>query len=253
MSTLEEKILDGPRVHYCDADDDDIRVDEGDQVEPEDKGCTKNDAASLFRRPNDDDNERLNRIVDKVNWRKAEGSTNTGPKGVIADQRRYMSAGPWENNLEAELEAEFQALLNDDTFIREYAPKRILDALRANMPTFGQVQHLQTGDQLLNAIDNEKPNVTIVVHIYTKYSRPCMNLNQCLGQLANEYKQVKFVTLDASVAGLSKTFKENGVPALLIYKSGNLVKSLLQLSELLDKDFEADQVRDLLIDNEITI
>lgn len=231
MSTIEDKILNGPRLHYCDAGDDDIRREEIDQ---EDDKCSDRvetgDASSLFQRPSEDE-------LPQTRWRGT--SSNTGPKGVIEDFNR--------KELD-DLDAEFQALMNDESILKEYITKRISD----NIPTFGQVYHLRNGDELLEAIDKENPNVLVIAHIYTKYSRPCSNLNRCLNELANELKHIKFVTLDASVTGLSGNFKENGVPALLAYKAGDLVKSLVQLEEFLDKNFDASQVKELLIDNKLT-
>lgn len=231
MSTIEDKILNGPRLHYCEAGDDDIRPEEIDHGD--DKASDRietGDASSLFQRPCEDE-------LPQTRWRGT--SSNTGPKGVIEDFNR--------KELD-DLDAEFQALMNDESILKEYITKRISD----NIPTFGQVYHLKNGDELLKAIDKENPNVLVIVHIYTKYSRPCSNLNRCLDELANELKHIKFVTLDASVTGLSGNFKENGVPALLAYKSGDLVKSFVQLEELLDKNFDASQVRELLIDNKLT-
>lgn len=231
MSTIEDKILNGPRLHYCDEGDDDIRREEIDQED--DKASDRvetGDASSLFQRPSEDE-------LPQTRWRGT--SSNTGPKGVIEDFNR--------KELD-DLDAEFQALMNDESILKEYITKRISD----NIPTFGQVYHLRNGDELLEAIDKENPNVLVIAHIYTKYSRPCSNLNRCLNELANELKHIKFVTLDASVTGLSGNFKENGVPALLAYKAGDLVKSLVQLEEFLDKNFDASQVKELLIDNKLT-
>ena len=131
------------------------------------------------------------------------------------------------------IEREFQDLFNDESILKEYIAKRINKAIEENTSTFGQLYHLRTGDELLEAIDNENENVLVIVHIYTKYLKSCANLNRCLGELASSMYHIKFLTLDASVAGLSQNFKDNGVPALLAYKKGELVKSLVQLEELL--------------------
>lgn len=234
MSTIEDKILDGPRINYCDADDDDVRSEEVDQEDGE--GLERGDVASLFRQPCEED-DRLSRI------KLRGGSSNTGPKGVLEDFKRRTL--PRKTELD-ELDAEFQELMNDDSIIKEYITKRI----NSSLPTFGQVYHLQNGDQLLSAIDDENSNVSVIVHIYTKQSKPS-NMNRCLDELAIEFKHAKFVTLDATVTNLSANFKENGVPALLAYKAGELVGSLIQLEELLDKSFETSQVKELLRDNKM--
>lgn len=231
MSTLEEKILDGPRVHYCEDGDDDIRTEElenGDSLN-EDKPCR---VESLFNRVDSNDGISSSCRATSCNY-----SRNTGPKGVIEDYKKKSE--------DDELETEFQALMNDDSFLKEYLPKR----LQESTPTFGFVYRLQSGQELLDAIDKESPNVLVVVHIYTKFSKACSMLNKCLDALAEELKKLKFVTLDAGVTGLSQNFKDNGVPALLVYKSGQLVKSIVQLDEFLDKTFDATDVKNILRDS----
>lgn len=252
MATLEDKLLDGPRVHYCEADDDDKRPENdentGDDVENHNH-VAKGDIDKLFVRP-DEETERLERL-NRISWQGK--SENTGPKGVIRDcqKRSRQSRQISDNHPNDDLDAEFQALLNDDSILREYASKRISEAARASNPNFGRVFKLNAGFQLLDAIDKEDKNVKVIVHLYVKFSKSCERLNTCLECLAKDYSHIKFVTLDASVAGLSDHFKSKGVPAILLYKSGNLIKSLIQLGEHLDDDFDTDQVRDLLIDQDI--
>jgi hypothetical protein len=248
MSTLEDKILDGPTVHYCDAGDDDIRSGEDAGIDKDDPetSATRNDVSSLFVRP---DQESINNGPTAHRSRSTGYSTNTGPKGVIADRWKHSLSKSISKADESDLEEEFKELLNDDSIIKSIAEKRIAQLI--NLPSFGFVFRLTTGSELLDAIDKENPNVLLVVHIYTKFSKSCAKVDKCLDVLANEFKQIKFVTLDASSAGLSENFKENGVPALLAYKNGNFVKSIVQLEELLDKDFEVAQLRELLIDNGI--
>ena len=247
MSTLEDKILDGPTANYCDAEDDDIRTgeDAGDDVDDSEEHAERGKLSSLFTRPNPDshDNSR--------SARSCGFSTNTGPKGVIEDFRGHSSpsSAPPEKLGSDDIEAEFQRLMNDDSILREYANKRLAQKLSDDAPTFGKVYRLRTGSELLDAIDNEKASVLVVVHIYTKYSRPCAKIDSCLDQLAHEQRHIKYLTLDASVAGLSSNFKENGVPAILAYRGGSLVKSLVQLEEMLDKDFDVEQLTELLGEN----
>lgn len=249
MSTIEDKILDGPRVQYCEADNDDIRTgeDAGLDLDDPEKATTRNEISSLFIRP--DQESTIDNGSAAYRMRSQGYSMNTGPKGVIADHRKHSLSKSSSKVDESDLDEEFKELLNDDSIIKSIAERRIAQLI--NLPTFGSVFRLITGTELLDAIDKENPNILVVVHIYTKFSRSCAKVDKCLDVLANEFKRIKFVTLDARAASLSDNFKENGVPALLAYKGGNLVKSLVQLEDLLDKDFEVAQLRELLIDNEI--
>lgn len=258
MSTIEDKLLDGPRVYYCDADNDDIRRGDGaDEEELSDSyAIERGDATNLFQRPPDSDENRVEDCLSQAKFKSLGSSTNTGPKGVIEDYKKQSQSrsDTLQNHNEVDLiEAEFQELLHDESTLNQYISRRLAEnkKLQSSLPTFGHVYHLKSGCELLDAIDKENPNVSVIVHIYTKYSKSCANLNRCLDELASDLKNIKFVTLDASVTALSSEFKENGVPALLAYKRGDLLKSLVQLEELLDKNFEADQVKELLSDNEM--
>ena len=53
----------------------------------------------------------------------------------------------------------------------------------------------------------------------------------------------------ASAAGLSKHFKTSGVPAILVYRSGELVHSFVRLSDTLGEDFYASDLESFLIEN----
>jgi len=245
MSSIEEKILDGPRAHYCDAENDDIRT--GEDADS-DEDCSKaidncQDASSLFVRPDDSsENSGKNRVP--------SFSRNTGPKGVIEDYKKRSQPATRQNTQQIdEIDAEFERLMQDDTILQEFASKRISQEKVRKSKYFGHVLRLETGGELLDSIDREDPDVLVVVHIYVKYSKSCAKVDRCLDQLASEFKNIKFVTLDASVAGLSSNFKENGVPALLAYRGGDLVRSLVKLEELLDTDFEISELRNLLNEN----
>lgn len=253
MSTIEDKLLDGPRVHYCDVDSDHIRLedrsDEDDNDSRDDKSCmSKGGVSSLFTRP-DDDEEQSNYP------RRVCNSTNTGPKGVLEDYRKKSLPSQESSqvcNSSDDLEAEFRELMNDDSILQRIAEKRLAQLRRSGpQPTFGFVQRLKTGDELLEALDREHPNVLIIVYIYTSYSKICSKVNKFMDQLADSYKDIKIVTLNANVTQLSDNFKRNGVPALLAYRNGDLIKSLVQMEESLDKDFDFAQVRELLVDNGI--
>lgn len=221
MSTLEDKILDGPRVHYCEADDDDIR-------DPEPEG-TKS-VARLFRPAEDE--ERTCQPTSLRSRTLCQPATNTGPKGVIEDHKNQ------------DIEAEFDELMKDDSIIKNLIAKRL-----AEVPEFGSVQHLASGEEFLKAVDKERPDVLVIVHIYGKRSRSCLRLNECLKELASSIRRVKFMTLDVGVTNLSPEFKANGIPTLQAYKGGKLTKSLVKIDENLDKDFEAADVKEFLVEN----
>ncbi|KAL5014167.1 hypothetical protein ScPMuIL_008437 [Solemya velum] len=110
---------------------------------------------------------------------------------------------------------------------------------------FGQVVTL-TKDRFVEAIDREKPQVTVMVHIYEDGVAACEAMNGCLLCLAQEYPTVKFCKIRASEARLSMKFAATGVPALLIYKNGELIGNFIRLSDDLGDDFFATDLESFL-------
>ena len=60
---------------------------------------------------------------------------------------------------------------------------------------------------------------------------------------------MNFCRIQASAAGLSQKFKISGVPALLVYRSGELVSRFVRLSDTLGDDFYASDLESFLIEN----
>ncbi|KAJ8301993.1 hypothetical protein KUTeg_020980, partial [Tegillarca granosa] len=165
--------------------------------------------------------------------------TNTGPKGVINDWREYKKL---ENERKEEQEKERQALIKklsmtydekerqkdqqflteieknleefEDEFMKEYRQKRIEEMRKAlqNVPKFGKVIALTSNDFVEN-IDKEQPQVTVIIHLYE----------------------------DA----------KTGVPALLVYKSGDLIGNFIRISDELGDDFYATDVEGFLADHSL--
>lgn len=108
---------------------------------------------------------------------------------------------------------------------------------------------LNNGQEYLDAIDKELKSVTIIVHIYENDVEACRTMNNCLKHLAKFYKNVKFCAIPGSCAGISKQFKSGGVPALLVYKAGNLVGNFVRVSDELGDDFVPEDVQGYLIEH----
>lgn len=199
--------------------------------------------------------------------------TNTGPKGVINDWREFKRM---ETEQREEQERERQQLMKklqmtcrshlndeeekkkdedfmqelgeiDDEFIRQYRQKRIEEMRRAldSAPKFGTVIGLDKSN-FIDAIDKEKPGVKIIVHVYEDNVEACQSMDGCLSCLAKEYPNIKFCKIKATEARLSRKFSVNGVPALLIYKNGELIGNFIRLSDEFGEDFYATEVESYL-------
>lgn len=258
MSNLEEKILNGSRVHYIEAGDDDKRIEDE----------TGNETTSNQHQPSNlessinlkyesissslDDQPRLRRS-ETLNF----CSYNTGPKGVIQDFKHHVTQKDRHPNIAASdadpLELEFEQLMSDDSILEQFKQERLkrLNNADRNIPEFGYMKHISSGEEFLKNVDDENPNATVVCHVYRKFSQMCLILNKHLEEISKKYKHIKFMCIDAAVVGLSTNFIENGVPALLVYKNGNLVKSLVRLEDNFDRDFDLNQVKELLVENNV--
>lgn len=113
----------------------------------------------------------------------------------------------------------------------------------------GDVVTLTDGKSLLKAIDQEHKSVTVIVHIFEENNEACRTMNVCLKHLCQVYENVKFCTIMSSSAGMSKRFKTDGVPALLVYKGGHLVGNFIRISDDLGNDFLSEDVQCFLIEH----
>lgn len=255
MATLEDKIL-GEKLHnYCSSSE------ESDNESDSDKPPAKTEKPPP-------------QSPDTKEW---EGtSTNTGPKGVIEDWRRFkqleiekreenerernelakrltmtvQSALDEERERAAQEDPEFADLLNDE-FLLEYQKKRMAEMMSQNQHNlkFGGLIVLKDGSEFLKAIDQEHKAVKVVVHIYEDNVDACRAMNDCLKVLAKTYDSVKFCAILGSRAGMSRDFKISGVPALLIYKGGQLVGNFVRLSDDLGNDFYPEDVQGYLVEH----
>ncbi|KAL3875736.1 hypothetical protein ACJMK2_033657 [Sinanodonta woodiana] len=258
--SLDDKLLGEKTHYYCSSSED-----EGDDVKDE-MGKLQNEG------------NKTPSMIHEAELKEYEGHcTNTGPKGVINDWREYKRL---ETEKRVEQEKERQALAKklqitcrshldddkerekdeaflkkiekdidefEDEFLKEYRQKRIEEMRRAleNVPKFGNVIAL-TKDDFVDSIDKEKPQVTVIIHVYEDKVKACEAMNGCLICLAQEYSTTKFCKIKATEAKLSLKFSTKGVPALLIYKQGELIGNFIRLSDEFGDEFIATDVESFL-------
>ncbi|KAH9271499.1 hypothetical protein BASA83_006354 [Batrachochytrium salamandrivorans] len=117
----------------------------------------------------------------------------------------------------------------DDTYIKEYRSRRILELQAQSVrPRFCSVQDLQL-DDYVDAIDNEDPSVTVAIHLYKSTHEPCRRVNTFLDRLAIAYPTIKFAKIISTVADAA--FDDVALPALLIYEAGSLTHTLLRITD----------------------
>jgi hypothetical protein len=216
--------------------------------------------------------------VDKYNGR----CTNTGPKGVVQDWRRFKQLenekrdeqekerlalarklavtcrSQLDDESEAAKDAAFMQQLEtefddiDELFLKEYQQKRVEELRRTYdaVPKFGKVHELSTAG-FVDEIDKEQASVIIIVHIYEKGMAACDSMNRCLDCLAADYPSVKFCRIRASEARLSINFAVSGLPALLVYKQGELIGNFVRLVDEFGQDVYPADVESFLIEHSL--
>lgn len=261
MATLEDKILGNKTHNYCSSSE--SGEDSGGEEE-----C--GGAASVEKGMSSN-------VYNKPEPNKWDGvSSNTGPKGVLKDWQRFKQL---ETEKRKEQEAEQVSLMkklsltcrstlddekdkkdqvNDeladllsDGFLEQYRKQRMQEMLSksSNLPKFGILYDLKNGDQFLEAIDSENKSVTVIVHIYEDKVQGCKTMNACLTELSQEYIQVKFCKLMSTAAGMSSHFKAGGVPALLVYKAGQIIGNFVKVTNELGDEFYVGDVENFLIEH----
>lgn len=159
-----------------------------------------------------------------------------------------------ERKKQEELDAEFAELMSED-FLQQFQKQRMADMLRqcGHSQNFGKVLNLMSHVEFLDCVEKENKHTTVIIHIYDKNVSACATLNKCLDTLASEYPTVKFAKISSSVAGMSKDFRNKGLPALLVYKAQAIIGNFVRVTDDLSDDFFSSDVESFLIENGILV
>ncbi|KAK7889304.1 hypothetical protein WMY93_024864 [Mugilogobius chulae] len=182
-----------------------------------------------------------------------ENATQTGPKGVINDWRRFKlesmdkeSLPPAKRELLRQMSSsnrpkdgdniaeqnrkmstqEYEMLKEEDEGCLKKYRKRCMQEMHEKLsigPRFVGVHELESGEAFLDVIEKEHHSTLVVVHIYKLGLKACEDLNHCLDCLATEYPTVKFCRINAESSGASERFSDDVLPTLLAYKAGELM------------------------------
>ncbi|RHZ76499.1 hypothetical protein Glove_197g48 [Diversispora epigaea] len=211
------------------------------------------------------------------------GGRQTGPKGVLADhayhkrqmqQQKAKSIATYNEHMlskalttttfredeiikaqEEELFKDLENISSDEEekeAIRKYREKRIIEIKQKEFikfnggnkkKRFGTLREISS-NQYVKTIDNELPNVSVIVHLYENSIPQCRLLNECLTQLAKKFVYAKFIRILAH----DLDFDPIGLPALLVYKNGDLIANLVKITdEIGENNFDSKIVENVLI------
>ncbi|XP_053739383.1 phosducin-like [Synchiropus splendidus] len=194
---------------------------------------------------------------------------HTGPKGVINDWRKFkldsmdhtlpqskrelmrqMSREDDKERLTRKMSAqEYELVQDEDEQCLKRYRKHCMQELHEHLsqsPRFGNIYELDSGEAFLQVIEKEHRLTTLVVHIYQTHVKGCEQMNSCLECLASEYPSVKFCRIDAVATGHSERFSSEVLPAVLVYKAGELLGNFMAITKHFSDDFFAPDVEALL-------
>lgn len=72
-----------------------------------------------------------------------------------------------------------------------------------------------------------------------KYLRPCVKLNDILEEFAEDFKHIKFASMEENEL---RSFDDDSLPIVIKYVNGEVIKSLIRITDDLGYDFDYDDV-----------
>ena len=116
---------------------------------------------------------------------------------------------------------------------------------------FGSVIVLKDCDHFLAAVDGEDKSVCVIILLHEPNSPGCLSAIKAIESLSKSYAHVKFCSVRPSLISMSVNFKISGVPALLAYKSGQLIGNFVRMTGELGDEFETCDLECYLIEHGI--
>lgn len=152
-----------------------------------------------------------------------------------------LSLPPWSQLTLQEYSLLHESTNDDEAFLQQYRKQR-MEEMRQQLhsgPQFKQVFEIHSGEAFLDTVDKLHKNTLVMIHIYEADVPGAESLHGCMMCLAAEYPAVKFCRVRSSLIGASAHFTTNALPALLVYKAGELVGNFVRITDQLGEDFFA--------------
>jgi hypothetical protein len=117
---------------------------------------------------------------------------------------------------------------------------------------FGTVTRIAQS-HYVDFIDNESPEVTIILHIFQAYLPACMRMDSCLQDLARRYPKIKFGKIQAldAQSGLGMSIMDEALPMIVIYRNKENLHVATRIQDELKPSFDVDDVEEYLSSNEL--
>lgn len=269
MTTLDDKILGEKLQYYCSSSEDegsDNEDDDGDGKTIRDSGVTEPeldysaDGTSVNTGPkgviNDwrkykqleveqkqEQKKEMERLIKKLSM------TCRSDLDLEKDKEKQKEI---QDKIKGKMTMQEYNLLqeeqDDEDFLQQYRMQRIEEMRRqlCQGKRFAQVYELTNGEDFLEALDKEDKNTLVMIHIYESDVPGCEAMSGSLMCLAQEYPLVKFCSVRSSSISTSAMFRDSALPALLVYKGGDLIGNFVRLTDQLGEDFFAVDLEALL-------
>lgn len=130
---------------------------------------------------------------------------------------------------------------DDEDFLEQYRKQRI-EEMKQQLclsQVYKQVFDISSGEEFLDTVDKEPKNTLVMILIYEEEIPGAEAASGSIICLASEYPGVKFCRVKSSLLGTSSKFTQNALPALLVYKSGELIGNFVRITDQLGDDFFA--------------
>eukprot|EP00753_Platysulcus_tardus_P008138 PLAT15659.1.p1 GENE.PLAT15659.1~~PLAT15659.1.p1 ORF type:complete len:301 (-),score=108.87 PLAT15659.1:113-991(-) len=178
----------------------------------------------------------------------SEGKTMEGGSYSLAAKlaAEEEAARRREEDREEEEDSDDEEDEDDDDFMAAFRAKRLAEMrAKAGRPDYGRVFDVDKFE-FLDAIDSTDPRVFVVAYLFEKFVPDCRKVGGMMDDLARRAQHTKFLRIRASEA--KDTFDHIALPAFLVYRAGELVATMLRVTDEFDgDDFVVDDLESLLV------
>lgn len=139
----------------------------------------------------------------------------------------------------------------DDEFLKKFRSQRLAELRETRgvsmseppPPTFGSLERLSP-EEYVDLVDAIDPRAFLVVHLRDDSVQHCRMLHSALERVAQCTDSVRFVEVEAVEA--NPNLDTICLPAVLVYRGGELVHNIVRFADDLPRDFGAEDVRTAL-------
>ena len=141
----------------------------------------------------------------------------------------------------------------DDAFLASYRDKRISEMKNSQTKvenirkTYGVVVDIFEPEKFLDVIEDAPKGTFVVVHIYETFVPGCSMISRYMELVAKNRPHDLFVRMQGSL--VSETFDHIACPAISVYRDGDLVKSLIRITDEIGERPEVSDFQDYIRDH----